>query len=69
MDAIAPAPDHDPHSDGRAWRAPPRALLIAMINETTIETNRIVLKPELVVRDSVARIRSVVRSDADLAPS
>lgn len=68
MDAIAPALTtiHTPTAELGVRAA---ALLIAMINETTIETNRIVLKPELVVRDSVARIRSVVRSDADLAPS
>lgn len=68
MDAIAPALTtiHTPTADLGTEAA---KLLIAMINDTPIETNRIVMAPELVVRDSVARIRNVARSDADLAAS
>jgi LacI family transcriptional regulator len=69
MDAIAPALTtiRTPTSDLGMQAA---GLLIGIINDTPIETDRIVLGPELVIRDSVARGRSVARSrHADLAPS
>lgn len=69
MDAIAPALTtiRTPTAD-LGMRA--ATLLIAMINDTPIETTRVVLTPELIVRDSVARVHAVTHARAaDLAPS
>lgn len=68
MDAIAPALTTilTPTTELGAQAA---SLLIALINETPIKTSRVVLKPELIERASVARLRSTIHRDADLAPS
>jgi LacI family transcriptional regulator, galactose operon repressor len=69
MDAISPALTTI-RTPTAALGMQAATLLIAMINDTPIETSRVVLTPELVVRDSVAKVRIAAQSRyANLAPS